>query len=218
MIMLTSAPPLRTKLRIRPKHVLFIVLGLMTLFVLHHDETFFFHHESTTWKFFHPVRWKIFLHGIGGATALTLGAVQFSSRLRQHYPALHRLFGRFYVGGVLVAAPVAVYLAFTHALAIMATETTMQASMWVLTTSMAICAARNKNFEVHKQWMMRSYAITLIFVVSRIILALPIAPTTDEGAERIAWTLITCALIVPQLIINWQQLFRRHTVRGGREL
>jgi hypothetical protein len=58
--------------------------------------------------------------GIGGATALTLGAMQFSSRLRQHYPALRRLLGRFYIGGVLVAAPAGVYLAFTHALAIMA--------------------------------------------------------------------------------------------------
>jgi hypothetical protein len=197
--------------------VLFIVLGLMTLFVFHHDERFFFHHESNTWKFFYPVRWKIFLHGIGGATALTLGAMQFSSRLRQPYPALHRLLGRFYFGGVLVAAPVTVYLAFTHGLPIMATETTVQGSQWALTTSMATCAARNRNFEVHKQWMMRSYAITLIFVVSRIILALPIAPTTDEGAERLAWILIVCALIVPRFIINWQQLFPHHPARERRE-
>lgn len=217
MSMVTSAPPLRTRLRIRPKHALFIVLGLMTLFVLHHDERFFFHHESNTWKFFYPVRWKIFLHGIGGATALTLGAMQFSTRLRQHYPALHRLLGRFYFGGVMVAAAVAVYLAFTHALAIMATETTVQGSLWTLTTSMAVCAARNKNFEVHKQWMMRSYAITLIFVVGRIILALPLAPTTDKGAERLAWILIVCALIVPQLIINWRQLFPHHAAHASRE-
>ena len=192
--MATSAPSLRAKLRIRPKHALFIVLGLMTLFVLRHDEGFFFHHESNTWKFFYPVRWKIILHGIGGAMALTIGALQFSTRLRQRYPALHRLLGRCYFGAVLVAAPVAVYLAFTHALAIMKTETTVQGSMWALTTSMAILAARNKNFEVHKPWMMRSYAITLIFVVSRIMLALPIAPTTDEGAERLAWTRLRCDL------------------------
>jgi lysylphosphatidylglycerol synthetase-like protein (DUF2156 family) len=82
---------------------------------------------------------------------------------------------------------------------------------------MAVCAARNKNFEVHKQWMMRSYAITLIFVVGRIILALPLAPTTDKGAERLAWILIVCALIVPQLIINWRQLFPHHAAHASRE-
>jgi uncharacterized membrane protein YozB (DUF420 family) len=82
---------------------------------------------------------------------------------------------------------------------------------------MAICAARNKNFEVHKQWMIRSYTFTLIFVVSLIIPALPIAPTTYEGAERLVWILIVCALIVPQLIINWQQLFPHHPARASRE-
>lgn len=214
--MATSVPQLRTKFRIRPKHVLFIVLGLMTLFVLRHDEGFFFRHESDTWKFFYPVRWKIFLHGIAGAMALTIGALQFSTRLRRHYPALHRLLGRLYFGAVLVAAPIAIYLAFTHALATMKTETTVQGSMWALTTLLAILAARNKHFEVHMQWMMRSYAITLIFVISRIILALPLSPTTDEGAERLAWILIVCALIVPQLIINWRQLFRRNPASGTR--
>lgn len=60
--------------------------------------------------------------------------------------------------------------------------------------------------------MMRSYAVTLIFVVSRIILAMPfLAPTSDVGAERLAWILIVCALVVPQLIINWPQLFVRHS-------
>jgi Predicted membrane protein (DUF2306) len=209
----TSVQPLRAKSRFSAKHAIFFVLGLMTLFVLYHDERFILNHKSGTWKFFYPVRWKLFVHVLGGATALVLGALRFSTRLRQRRPALHRLLGRFYVGGVLVAAPVAVYLAFTHALLIMSVETAVQASLWGLTTLLALVAARNRNFEVHKQWMMRSYAITLIFVVSRIILAIPIlAPNSDRGAEHLAWTLIICALLVPQLVINWRQLFAR-TVR-----
>lgn len=197
--------------RLRAKHVLFIVLGLMTLFVLHHDEGFFIHHESNTWKFFYPVRMKLFVHASGGAMALIVGALQFSTRLRQRRPAIHRLLGRVYLGGVLVAAPIAVYLAFNHALPIMATGTTVQASLWVLTTLIAIYAARARRFEVHKQWMMRSYSVTLLFVANRIVLAMPgLAPTTDVGAERLAWILIVCALLVPQLIIDRQQLFVRH--------
>lgn len=192
------------------KHAVFLVLGLTALFILYHDERFIFDHESSTWKFFYPVRWKLFAHAIGGATALVLGAFQFSTRLRQRHPAVHRLGGRFYIAGVLVAAPVAIYLAFTHALPIMSVETAAQASVWGLTTLMALLAARNRNFEVHKQWMMRSYAITLIFVISRVVLAIPIvAPTTDVGAEHLNWILVICALLVPQLIINWRQLFSR---------
>ena len=205
---MSYAQLLHSRTRVRAKHVLFIVLGLMSLFILYHDEGFFIHHESNTWKFFYPVRMKLFFHATGGAIALTVGALQFSARLRQQRPAVHRLLGRTYLAGVLVAAPVAVYLAFTHALAIMATGTSVQASLWVLTTLMAIRATRNKNFDVHKQWMMRSYAVTLLFVANRIILALPVlAPTSDVGAERLAWVLIVCALLVPQLIIDRQQLF-----------
>jgi len=186
---------------------LFCALGLMTLFVIYHDENFLFDHSSNTWKFFRPVLWKLCLHAVGGAIALTLGGLQFSTRLRQRNPALHRLFGRLYFGGVLVAAATAVHLAFTHALRTMAVETTAQASLWGLTTWMAFRAARNRNFEVHRHWVMRSYAVTLIFVIDRIILALPVAPTTDGGAERLAWILVVAALLIPQLLINGRELF-----------
>ena len=55
---------------------------------------------------------------------------------------------------------------------------------------------------------MRSYAVTLIFVGSRILLAIPsVAPTSDLGAERMLWILNICALLVPQLVINRRQFF-----------
>jgi hypothetical protein len=56
--------------------------------------------------------------------------LQFSTRLRR--PAFHRLIGRFYIGGVLIAAPMAIYLAFTHALPGMLVETLVQASLFGL--------------------------------------------------------------------------------------
>ena len=154
------------------------------------------------------------------AIALAVGALQFSTRLRQRFPRLHRVLGRFYVAGVSIAGPVAVYLAFHHGLPTMKTETTVQASLWLVTTWMAFVAVLNRNFEVHRQWMMRSYSVTLIFVASRIILALPVvAPTTDLGAERLGWILVICALLVPQLIINWPQLFgRSRAIRAAPSL
>jgi len=208
--MVTPGQVLHAKPRLRAKHVLFFVLGLMTLYILYYDEGFFLHHDSDDWKFFYPVRIKIFFHAIGGAIALVVGALQFSTRLRERRPALHHWLGRTYLAGVLVAAPVAVYLGFTHALAVMATGTAVQSSLWVLTTLMAIRAARNRNFELHQQWAIRSYSVTLLFVANRIMLDVPIVkPTTDVGAERLAWILMVCALVVSQLIIDKQQLSMR---------
>ena len=210
--MATHDQVLHGKPRLSAKHVLFFVLGVMMLYILYFDEGFFFHHESGAWKFFYPVRIKLFFHAAGGAIALVVGALQFSTRLRERRPALHRWLGRMYLAGVLVAAPVATYLGFTHALAVMATGTAVQSSLWVLTTLMAIRAARNQNFEVHQQWAIRSYAVTLLFVANRIMLDVPIVgPTTDVGAERLAWILMVCALLVPQLIIDRQPLLMRHS-------
>ena len=205
----------RAKIRLSAKHALFFALGLMTLFVLYHDEQFFLDHRSNTWKFFTPVLGKLVIHALGGVTALVLGAFQFSTRLRERHPAIHRLCGRCYIGGVLLAAPMAVYLSFTHGIRTMSTETAVQSSLWALTTLMALRAARKRNFEVHRQWAMRSYAVTLIFVASRVIIALPIAPTTDAGVERLTWTLTVCAMLVPQLIINWRQLFAQSAANSN---
>jgi len=169
----------------------------------------FFNHQSDTWKFFYPVRWKLFVHALGGATALVLGALQFSTKLRQSHPAVIELSDVF-IGGVLVAAPLAVYLSFTHGLRTLSVETAVQATLWALTTLTALRAALNRSFETHQQWMMRSYAVTLIFVVSRILYVVPILePTRDIDAERILWILNICALLVPQMIINRRQLFTR---------
>ena len=213
--MVTSTQPQRARTRVSDKHAMFFVLGVMTLFILYHDERFLIDHKSNTWKFFYPVRWKLFVHGLGGAIALVLGALQFSTRLRRRHPALHRVLGRFYIGGVLVAAPMAAYLSFTHGLRTLFVETTVQASLWGLTALMALLAARNRSFEVHRQWMMRSYAVTLIFVVSRILLQLPIlSQISDTSAERILWILNICALLGPQLIINWRSLMHSEVIHG----
>jgi hypothetical protein len=208
--MFTRTQTQHPRTRLSAKHALFFVLGAMTLFILYHDERFIFFHKSGTWKYFYPVRWKLFVHALGGATALGLGAMQFSSRLRRWRPALHRLLGRFYIGGVLVAAPMAVYLSFTHGIRTLSVLNTVQASLWGLTTLMALLAARSRSFDVHQQWMMRSYAVTLIFVTSRILYVIPpIARINDVDAiERLLWILNICALLVPQLIINWRSLMR----------
>jgi hypothetical protein len=59
---------------------------------------------------------------------------------------------------------------------------------------------------------MRSYAVTLIFVASRVLYAVPfINPSGEIGAERILWILVICALLIPQLIIDSGRLLDRRS-------
>lgn len=90
----------------------------------------------------------------------------------------------------------------------MGTEITVQSAVWALTTVMALRAARELDFVVRRQWAIGSYAVTLIFVVNRVNLDMPWDPTTDDGAERLSWTLVVCALVIPQLIIYWRPVPR----------
>jgi uncharacterized membrane protein len=55
-------------------------------------------------------KWILLPHGLAAACALILGPLQFSDRLRQRFAKMHRVLGRFYVGGALIGAPMGVYM------------------------------------------------------------------------------------------------------------
>ena len=119
-------------------HWAFSALGLMTLFVLYNNERFIVLHSHPDWEYFLPVRWWLLPHGLGGALALILGPMQFSTRLRQQYPKFHRILGRVYVAGVSVGAPLGIVLAFVHHLPLaLQVETFAQSGSWFLATGVA---------------------------------------------------------------------------------
>jgi hypothetical protein len=45
----------------------------------------------------------------------------------------------------------------------------VQISLWILCTLAAFITARNRQIAVHRQWMIRSYAITFTFIANRVL-------------------------------------------------
>jgi hypothetical protein len=190
------------------KRFFFAAFGCMTLFVLYHTDRFLFVHRMKDWGYYYSVRWWIVVHALAGVTTLALGPLQFSSSLRRKHPRIHRLSGRLYLGGIAVAAPIAVYLGFTHGRPSMVLPTLIQSILWVVTGSAALLAARNRNFELHRQWVIRSYAITLIFVVTRVLMAIPAMERHGfDALVPLLWILNIAALLITQLGMNWPALF-----------
>ena len=109
-------------------------------------------------------RWMLFPHIAGGLTALALGPVQFSRRLRQRNPARHRMLGKIYIFAVLLAASMAPLMAW-HYPAFFPYSVTLNAFVWLVNTGAAFLTARNRHFEQHRRWMARSYAMTATFVL-----------------------------------------------------
>ena len=153
----------------RLKHVFFGLIGLCVLLVLWTDKRFWLNPADPHWKHIEPFKWLLMIHGLGGVTALTAGAFQFSSRLRSQRPAIHRAIGKVYIGAVTLSAPIAVYIGTGPAEPVtIRFEQYFQGGLWWLSAIVALACILNKQIAMHKAWMMRSYGFTLIFVLSRV--------------------------------------------------
>ncbi|AKC85770.1 DUF2306 domain-containing protein [Pseudoxanthomonas suwonensis] len=110
-------------------------------------------------------------HLLGGGVALAAGAFQLNTRLRNRWLGLHRWLGRVYAAAVGVGGLSALVLA-PHALtgAVAATGFALLGLCWLATTALAVRAIRGRRLAAHRDWMVRSYALTLAAVTLRIYL------------------------------------------------
>lgn len=189
------------------KYGLFAVVGVMTLFVAWNNERFFLDPLATEWSHYNPVKWQLLPHGLGGAVALLLGALQFSTRVRRRYLRIHRLAGRVYIAGTLVAAPVAVWIAFIANPWFLIPFTVIQALTWTLFTLVAYRCIRRGDIRAHREWMMRSYAIVLIFLEGRVLMAIPtLARQGMDAVVLVNWGCFAITLIVMEVVLRWHEI------------
>jgi len=209
--MATSAQLAPSIGRLKFKTVLWILLGLTTLFVFITSEVLL----VADYPMYHRYRLQVIAdrgllipHTISGVIALLAGPLQFSARFRQRYLRFHRVLGRIYVICVFVGAFTGIALAAGRP---GLPGTTMQAAAWIVCTSAAFITARNRQITQHRQWMARSYAVTFTFVSSRVLNLWPRywSHLGDAFAAVgvIAFTLVS--LLVVDIGLNWRELTTR---------
>ena len=214
--MATSALRAPSSTRSRFKTVVWISLGLTTLFVFITSEVLL----VTDYPMYHAYRLQVIAdrgllipHTLAGIFALLIGPINFSSRIRQRYLKLHRVLGRIYVISVFVGAATGVALANGRP---GFPGTSMQAAAWIVCTTAAFITARNRHIIQHRQWMMRSYAVTFTFVSSRVLNLWPRywshLGDTLSAVGVIAFTL--ASLLIVDLGLNWHELTT--SVRRGQ--
>lgn len=138
-------------------------------------------------RYFNP--W-IKVHAAGAALALLLGATQFLPAIRARWPGLHRVGGRLYVLGCLVGGVSGLVLAAgTSAGAIAGAGFGALGSAWLMTTGIAVYQIRKNRVTAHRQWMIRSFALTLAAVTLRLYLPLSGLLSLDFLAvyQVVAW-------------------------------
>lgn len=104
-----------------------------------------------------------FLHRIGGTILVLAGLLQFSTRLRRAWPKLHRASGYVYITLALSAGASGIYLGIMRPYAGLAE--TIPAVLFgaglIVITVVALRLARRRRFEIHREWMVRSFAFVL---------------------------------------------------------
>jgi uncharacterized membrane protein len=209
--MATAALPPPSPSRSRFKTVLWVSLGLTVLFVFITSEVLL----VTDYPMYHAYRLQVIAdrhllipHTLSGIFALLIGPINFSTRIRRRYLQLHRVLGRIYVISVFVGAFTGIALAAGRP---GLPGTSMQAAAWIVCTTAALITARNRQIVQHRQWMIRSYAVTFTFVSSRVLNLWPRywSHLGDSFAAVgvIAFTL--ASLLIVEIGLNWHELTTR---------
>lgn len=111
-----------------------------------------------------------FAHFVFGPLALCIGGLQFSAKLRNTYPAIHRATGWLYVFSCLTSAVGGFILAVNTISGIgVATGFSLLATVWFYTTLKATMLAAQGKYGEHRAWMTRSYALTFSSITFRIV-------------------------------------------------
>jgi len=210
--MATTSVAVRPASRLRPKYALFALVGLMIAYVLVHNESFLVQPSHPVWQHYQPFRWWLLPHGLAGASAILLGPLQFSDRLRQRFTKFHRVVGRIYIFGALVAAPLGAYIQYFQERMggprSFSVAAVVDAVMLMGTTSIAFAFILNGKVQQHRQWMTRSFAVALVFLEVRVVGGLTGWDKSPAAIETIVWSCLAFSLLSADIVLQIQELLR----------
>lgn len=167
---------------------------------------------------YYDFKWFLIAHITCGGGAILLGLMQFWQKLRAYSWKLHRFIGVLYLLSILVSSFSAVILALTTAYEISfayAFSLQVWVAVWMSSTAIAYYAAIRKNFALHETWMMRSYIVTIAFVISGLIYKIPYVQNLgsfDEVAPSLFWMGWSVPLYTYELIRS-RNKFRERPIK-----
>lgn len=140
---------------------------------------------------FETQRAVVYLHAFAAPLALLLGPLQFWPWLRHGHPTVHRWIGRTYLtfGAGLGGVTGLLMAQASAAGGVARTGFALLAIAWLATGVMAYLQVRKGNFNGHRQWMIRNFALTFAAVTLRIYIPVSqVASIPFEAAYPvIAW-------------------------------
>jgi hypothetical protein len=156
------------------------------------------------------VRPVLLAHIAFGSLALFAGPVQIWLGLREQRMTLHKNLGFFYILGVAGGSAAALAMVPTPSAGfVFGAGLAGLAIAWLTTTGLAFLAITRHLYDQHKEWMIRSYVVTLGFVIFRV---------GDVGMERLgvgdplqraqvmSWACWAVPLLVTELFLQSRKI------------
>jgi uncharacterized membrane protein len=194
--------------------VLLVGAWFVYLYVFH----YYLNYNPEGFDVYWTRRGGLLLHISSGMVALLIGPWQFSQRLRQRHLRLHRVMGRTYLIAVACGSAAGFYLALTTTFGwAWGTSLAALAFAWAITGAMAFYAIRQRQIQIHREWMIRSYVVTFAFVTFRVLNDM--GPTSHlqppiDRAITFVWACWVIPLLVAEVIL--QSISIRNQARQRR--
>ncbi|GAB4033118.1 DUF2306 domain-containing protein [Spirosoma jeollabukense] len=154
------------------------------------------------------------IHIVPALLFVTLGPIQFSRKIRRNYPAWHRRSGRIF----LLSSTIIGLTALLMSLAMpsiggfnQAAATTLFSIFFLVAIYKAFRHIRQRNIALHREWIIRAYAIGLAVATIRLVNAVLFATSSWSGltiAEFFGtgfWLGFVLHLIVAEVWIDYTQ-------------
>jgi uncharacterized membrane protein len=160
------------------------------------------------------IGWLI-VHFSFGFFALFLAPLQFLPSVRIRYPYYHRTAGKIYIIGSIVSSLIVFYLLTNYPFPGSVPSLGLLSCLWLYFTVVAWWLAKKRSFNLHRQFMTRSYICAMSFVYLRIIDKIDhntgaLSFITDENTRItvIDWTWIFPFLIT-EFFIQWHPSIKK---------
>lgn len=150
----------------------------------------------TTWK------WFFYPHILLGTISLAIGPFQLT-KLSRRKPKLHKMLGKIYAVAIFINILVVPYISLSATGGRSSTIAFLVLNaFWLWTTAMGVIKATQRKISEHKLWILRSYAITWVFVTFRIV----VIPFLIFFDRSIAFPIaVYLAIALNLLFVEWRK-------------
>lgn len=205
-----------------PRRALVVAVGFLAFVGIAASATFSFREPINPGFLAYPT--IVGLHVVLGAIFLALAPLQFVGRIRSRRLAYHRRAGRLIVSVGLVVGATALFMGLVIPAGGWASRVVVGffGALFLFALAKAFLHIRARRVALHREWMIRAFAIGLAIATQRLIFKLALLVTMTDSTEQptgmLSATAFTVAFLVNASVAEvWIRISRWQRVRRGPE-